>query len=156
MPSSSTDEQLSQLKDKLDNMPVVYNSLCRAFKKLWGLNNPSAQVPGSELDGVAVLLEKNFTDNIKYVIGVDCFFFGKLLYLYMADGLDLVKITMARFFEKLIMFVLDEEKTLQAKTCFKILDLDRDGVLNILNLLHLQVNIPQNTVLGQEIFTVLQ
>jgi hypothetical protein len=40
---------------------VVYNNICRAFKKLWGFNNPDAQVAGSEVDGVAVLLEKNFT-----------------------------------------------------------------------------------------------
>ena len=44
------------------------------------------------------------------MIGVDCPFFGKLMYLYMSDGLDLVKITLVRFFEKLKVFVLDEEK----------------------------------------------
>lgn len=108
MPNSATDEELSRFKDWIP--PVVYHNICRAFKKLWGFNNPDAQVAGSEVDGVAVLVEKNFTQNIKYVIGVDCPFFGKLLYLYMSDGLDLVKITLAKFFESLKSFVLDEDK----------------------------------------------
>jgi len=143
IPSYSTDEELSHFKEWIP--PVIYNNICRAFKKLWGSNNPETQVPGSEVDGVAVLIEKNFTQNIKYVIGVDCPFFGKLMYLYMADGLDLVKITLAKFFEKLRTFVLDEDKQAQAKVAFNILDLDRDGLLNILNLLHLYKNISCNT-----------
>lgn len=45
-------------------------------------------MPGSSSDGIAVLVEKNFVKNIKYLIGVDCPFFGKLLYLFMSNGLD--------------------------------------------------------------------
>lgn len=45
-------------------------------------------MPGSDIDGVAVLIEKNFTQNIKRVIGTNCPFFGKMLYLYFAQGLD--------------------------------------------------------------------
>jgi hypothetical protein len=75
-------------------------------------------VPGAEQDGVAVLLEKNFTKNIKYVIGVDCPFFGKLMYLYMSKGLDKVKITLAKFFEGFRVFVLDEDKQKMMKTSF--------------------------------------
>lgn len=74
----------------------------------------------------------------------------------MSNGLDLVKITLAKFFESLKSFVLDEDKQSQAKIAFKILDLDRDGLLNILNLLHLYKNIPTNTQLGMEIFKVIQ
>jgi len=66
----------------------------------------------------------------------------------MSDGLDLVKITLVKFFDKLKAFVLDEDKQAQAKLAFKILDLDRDGLLNIINLLHLYKNIPTNTLLG--------
>lgn len=54
------------------------------------------------------------------------------------------------------MFILDEDRSKQLKTCFKILDLDRDNKLNIINLLHLYKNIPLNTALGQEIFKVLK
>lgn len=42
------------------------------------------------------------------------------------------------------------------KTSFQILDLDRDGKMNILNLLHLHKNIPSNSLLGAEIFKVFQ
>lgn len=105
-------------------------------------------MPGSSNDGIAVLVEKNFVKNIKFLIGVDCPFFGKLLYLYMSDGLDMVKVSLATFCESLKVFVLDEDRSKQLKTCFKILDLDRDNKLNIINLLHLYKNIPINTQLG--------
>lgn len=92
-------------------MPLaIFNSIVSTFKKLWGWNNPSLQVPGSDIDGVAVLLEKNFTQNIKRVIGTNCPFFGKMLYLYFAQGLDQVKVTLVNFVKGLKVFVLDEDK----------------------------------------------
>lgn len=59
-----------------------------SFEKLHGKSDLGQVVPGSDIDGVAVLLEKSFTQNIRNVIGVDCPFFGKMLYLYFAEGLD--------------------------------------------------------------------
>jgi hypothetical protein len=67
-------------------------------------------------------------------------YFGKLLYLYLAKGRDQIKITMMRFFEGLAPFAYEENKQMQQKLCFSILDLDQDGLLNILNLLHLNDN----------------
>ena len=49
--------------------------------------------------------------NIKFVIGVDCPYFGKILYLYFAKGYDKAKITMARFFEGLKPYVNEDEKS---------------------------------------------
>lgn len=44
---------------------------------------------------------------------------------------------------------------MQNKACFQILDIDRDGVLNIVNLLHLYKNIPSRSLVGQEIIKVI-
>ncbi len=57
-----------------------------------------------------MLLERNFKQNIKHVIGTDCPFFGKMLYLYLADGMDQVKITLTKFISGLKTFLLDEDK----------------------------------------------
>lgn len=135
--------------------PTIFNNILSAFKKLWGYNKPINQIPGSEIDGVAVLLEENFVKNIKFVIGTDCPFFGKMLYLYFAEGLDQVKVTLSKFVQGLKIFVLDEEKQNQQKTCFKILDIDRDGVLNIINLAYLQKGIPAKSTFGQELQKVI-
>jgi len=40
------------------------------------------------------------------------------------------------------------------KMCFAILDFDGDGILNVLNLLHLQKNIPSTSLLGMEIMNL--
>jgi len=40
LPSASTDEELSNLKDWIP--PVIYNNICRSFKRLWGFNMPEA------------------------------------------------------------------------------------------------------------------
>lgn len=64
-------------------------------------------------------------------------YFGKILYLYLANGLDHAKITMKRFYEGLAPFAYEDNKQAQQKLAFSILDMDRDGCLNIINLLHL-------------------
>ena len=99
---------------------------------------------------MAVLLEENFTRNIKHVIGVDDPFFGKLLYLWMANGLDKVKIPMHTFIDYLAVFHKDDKND-HARTSFKILDIDHDGLINILNLLHLYKNMKLSSLLGREV-----
>lgn len=99
---------------------------------------------------MAVLLEENFTKNIKHVIGVDYPFFGKLLYLWMSGGYDKAKISMFQFVECLMVFHRDD-KNAHIRTCFKILDIDHDGLLNILNLLHLYNHMSMQTLLGREV-----
>ena len=51
-----------------------------------------------------MLVEQNFTQNIKHVIGVEHEFFGKLLYLWMSGGYDKAKISMQQFIENLLVF----------------------------------------------------
>ena len=131
----------------------VYKSIEKSFKLLWGW--PHNVVPDTEIDGVPILKERNFIQNIRFVNGVDCPFFGKMLYLYFANGFDRAKITMHRFFEGLKPYTQDEEKWKHSNTTFKILDIDRDGLLNVINLVHIFKNLPSNSRLGQEIFLTI-
>jgi hypothetical protein len=131
-----------------------YKSIERAFKKLWGF--PDRIIPDTEVDGIPFLIEANFTQNISEVTGQESPFFGKLLYLYFSGGLDRVKISLQKFAEGLKPYTNDDERVRHAKTSFKILDLDNDGVLNVINLLHLHKHIPDNTPMGLELFEVIQ
>ena len=103
----------------------LWQKITMSFEKLHGTGDQI--VPGSDIDGVAVLLEKNFTQNIKNVIGVECPYFGKLLYLYFSEGLDQVKINSSKFIMGLLPFVLDDKRQEQEKICFGIYDIDRDN-----------------------------
>ena len=47
------------------------------------------------------LEEKHFVQNTQAVFGHDCPYFGKLLYLYMAEGYDRKKISLHRFLKAL-------------------------------------------------------
>ena len=78
-----------------------------------------------------------------------------MLYLYFADGLDQFKITSSRFMERLHKFALDEWKVAQFKQSFAILDIDRDGKLNLQNLLHIYMSVDKKSPFGREIFKLI-
>ena len=78
-----------------------------------------------------------------------------MLYLYMSEGYHIKKISLYRFIESLYPLFDNDSRLHHNKIAFKILDIDRDNQLNIINLLDLQKNIPYNTLLGQEIFKLI-
>jgi Ca2+-binding EF-hand superfamily protein len=78
-----------------------------------------------------------------------------MLYLYFAEGLDQVKITLSKFINGLTPFCADDAKQNHQRICFNILDIDRDGELNILNLLNLYKNLEKNTILCREVFMII-
>ena len=63
---------------------------------------------------------------------------------------------MQKFFEGFKAYTQDEERALHNQTTFRILDFDKDGFLNVINLCHLLQNIPHNTRLGLELYNILQ
>ena len=96
-----------------------------------------------------MLTEENFTTKIKNVIGVECPFFGKLLYLYLSEGYDRCKISIHRFIQGFMIIGSQEDKHAHNRLAFNILDLDNDNELNVLNLIHLSANgIPMKSKLG--------
>ena len=108
IPTTQTHDELLTLKHREMILLPQWDGITGAFAKLWG-ESEKDQVVGAEQDGVAMLLEENFTKNIKYVIGVENEFFGKLLYLWMSGGYDKAKISMAQFIESLLVFYRDDK-----------------------------------------------
>jgi len=91
---------------------------------------------------------KNFTNLFKS----DCPAFGKLLYLYLAEGFHRCRIRPSRFIKRMLpLFDKDRHHFKVNALAFAILDVDRDGELSILNLVHLCLNIPLNTKIGREV-----
>ena len=74
-----------------------------------------------------MLLEENFKQNIKSVIGTDCPYFGKMLYLYLGGGFDKARINIGTWINFFSLFYYDDDKIMQQKLSFKLLDIDRDG-----------------------------
>ena len=73
----------------------------------------------------------------------------------MAEGYDRKKISFFRFLQALYPMQDPDNRLNYNKIPFKILDMDRDGTLNILNILHLIKNIPTKSGLGNEIFKLM-
>ena len=88
------------------------------------------------------------------MIGVDDPYFGKLLYLWIAQGYDRQKITICDFIEWLSPFRTDNKQQWLSK-CFEILDFDKDRQLNILNLLHLNKNLAPKSLLYREVILLI-
>lgn len=95
-------------------------------------------------------------NNFKVVFGHDCPYFGKLLYLSMSGGYDRKKISLLKFIETIFPIFDIENRLYHNKVAFQIYDMDRDRILNILNILDLQKNINPQTYLGQEISKILK
>ena len=55
----------------------------------------------------------------------------------MARGYDRQRISLARFVEALYPLFDNENRLHHNKIAFNLMDMDRDNVLNIMNLLHL-------------------
>lgn len=87
------------------------------------------------------LTEEDIISNMKYVFGYDCTYFGKLLYFLLSDGMDKMKIGMSRFIREFTIFKKEDLHQAYNILAFRLYDIDRDGQLNIMNLLHLQMNI---------------
>jgi hypothetical protein len=102
------------------------------------------------------LTEASFQKNLRFVTGSDCPFLGKLLYLYFSNNINSCHISLARFFDGLRPFCQEEDKSIYNRCAFSILDIDRDGELNVFNLIYLFRNLPAKTKLAQEIFSLLE
>jgi hypothetical protein len=98
------------------------------------------------------LTEKDITNNLKNVFGYDCPYFAKMIYLLLSGGYDKAKISMSRFVKEFMILKGESMNSLFNSLAFKLYDIDRDNVLNVMNLLHLQMNIPPSSLVGKEIF----
>ena len=89
------------------------------------------------------LNEQDIAKNMPKVLGVageGVQYFSKLFYLYMSKGFDKSKIGMSRMIECLDILASNDVNSSHNKMAFALYDLDRDGCLNILNLVTLQKN----------------
>lgn len=142
--------QDANFNDKDDKINIKFQFILNTFRTLQGkedkANNPkdienNMQIAHTDMETHIYLEEKHFKNNFVKVFGVDCPFFGKLLYLYMSKGKDHAKISLLRFMECLFPLFNEGNRQNHNKIAFKILDIDNDNSLNILNLLHLKMNL---------------
>ena len=88
--------QLDRIKD---NVPYqIRHFILNTFMTLWG-RTQAEQDPQASIDGMAVLTERNLTQNIHHVIGANCTYFGKMLYLQLGNGYDQAKITWIQWYK---------------------------------------------------------
>lgn len=86
--------------DEIDHLQLpreIARNLYNTFLAVWGRRKED-QISYANFKSRAVLVEENFIKNIKYVIGTDCPFLGKLLFLHMGGGFGKARITMLTWF----------------------------------------------------------
>ena len=98
------------------------------------------------------ITEKDIITNMKNIFGYDCPYFAKMIYLLLSGGYDKAKISMSKFIKEFIILKGEDLHSQFNTLAFKLYDIDHDNVLNVMNLLHLQMNVPPSSLVGKEIF----
>lgn len=104
-----------------EKKPVIFESIFNNFKTLWGDSDPKHEHPFGEDNGIPILTETHFVKNMHLLTGDDTpatEYFGKILYLYLSQGLDHAKITIKRFFDGMAPFAYEDNKAAQQKLSF--------------------------------------
>ncbi len=98
------------------------------------------------------ITEKDIITNMKNIFGYECPYFAKMIYLLLSGGYDKAKISMSKFIKEFIILKGEDLHSQFNTLAFKLYDIDHDNVLNVMNLLHLQMNVPPSSLVGKEIF----
>lgn len=101
------------------------------------------------------LTEEDIIKNMKNVFGYEHTYFAKLIYLLLSGGYDKMKISFSTFIREFLLLKGEDIHFAFNILGFRLYDMDRDGQLNIMNLLHLVTNIDPTSMVGQEVFKLL-
>lgn len=132
--------------------PEDYNQWLSIFQRLLNYYPNENKAQPKFVEERCYLTEEDLVANLKNVFGYDCPYFARLLYLYMSGGFDKIKISFSHFINSFLILKGEDVHHSYNSLAFRIYDIDRDGLLNIMNLLHLMMNLQPTSLVGQEIF----
>jgi hypothetical protein len=89
---------------------------------------------------------------MKNIFGYDCPYLAKMIYLMLSNGFDKMKIPMSKFIKDFMILKGEGVNSFFNTLAFKLYDIDRDFSLNVMNLLHVQMNVPPTSLVGKEVF----
>lgn len=84
------------------------------------------------------------------IFGYRCDIFARVLYIKLAKRKDHAKINFVEFAEA-FLGLLHEVKDKRSRAVFNLLEFNGDGEYDIMYLFQLLVNVPRNTMFGQEV-----
>ena len=138
-------------------MPTAeYSLFLNLFKRFLNLETKNVKLNLQFKEQHTYLTEVNLMEGIRNVMNYDCPYLGKLLYLLLSKGFDKCKIGMSRLIQEFLPLIREDLNGAHNKVAFKIYDIDRDGQLNILNLMHLYQNINPKSIVGQEVYRLME
>jgi hypothetical protein len=136
--------------------PEEYNQFLSLFQRFLNYypdeKKLAANLQQKFVEEKCYLTEEDIITNFKNVFGYDCTYFAKLIYLLLSGGYDKQKISMTRFVKEFMILKGEDIHYAFNSLAFKLYDVDRDDSLNLMNLLHLQMNIAPTSLVGREIF----
>jgi len=90
-----SDVVLADLKNQI--IASDYSLFCNAFMRLSGIDVENRHQMMAFKEQSSFVLEQDIIENFSKVFGYDHPFFAKLVYLYLSNGHDRSKISLARF-----------------------------------------------------------
>ena len=131
-------------KKELNNQHV-YKRLESAFKIL-----AERRKRESKYISLYYITEQSMVDHFHLVFGQKCDILARVLYIKLARRKDHAKINFVQFAEAFVG-LLHEVKDKRNRTIFNLLEFNGDGEYDIMYLFQLLVNVPRNTMFGQEV-----
>lgn len=153
-PGPFHDPEIEAIRNSMK--PEEYNQFLSLFQRFLNYypdeKKLAANLQQKFVEEKCYLTEEDIITNFKNVFGYDCTYFAKLIYLLLSGGYDKQKISMTRFVKEFMILKGEDIHYAFNSLAFKLYDVDRDDSLNLMNLLHLQMNIAPTSLVGREIF----
>jgi hypothetical protein len=117
--------------------------------------NPDVSKLDAKLAWQFYCTEKSITENFHQVFGFKCDVFAKLLYFNMSRQKVHAKIDFSQFVS-VFDDLLDEVQKLRNRTIFNLLDVKKQGKLDVMVLIQIINNLDLDTHFAFEIMTILR
>ena len=142
------DQQIRDFRKKLKSEPI-YLRLESAFKML----AVRRKRPTKYLS-LYNITEQSLMENFPKLFGFECQQLAKVMYIKMANRTNFAKVNFMKFAD-CFMGLLDERKDKRVRAIFDLLEFNGDGEYDLFYLFQLFINVPRETMFGQEMLALL-
>ena len=155
--------KIKEWKDEYESFPEMIKNIEDRYRQLSDLKSHKfvEDLDSVEGEGEAVfpvedyiMSEKSITAGWEQVFGVKCDIFAKIFYIHASKMQDYAKLDFMDFIDSIMPFY-DSNVVKRNRQVFNILDIDKDGKIDIISMLQLYRYLPERCLLRYEILLML-
>jgi Ca2+-binding EF-hand superfamily protein len=113
--------------------------LLKGFKAL--IDTQKKDIDDDYLQNQAFITKESINRNFKHIFGDESEFMENNLYYYLSGGYSKLKVTLSMFISKMVA-LLSSNRVSAMSVVFHLYDVDRDGTISVLDLMHIRTFVP--------------